>query len=260
VTWPKTFASIAWRLHPPASVPALAARGRSAKLSTADRRQAVDALAFIDEAPAADAMLKLAPEKGAVGELATWWLLNRMSNTWTNHNLAAALKVTGVYNPEAIKLEEMVVPKAPANAPEPSLEEVLALTGDAARGKTAVARCQTCHTIGGVGAELGPALDGWGRGKSAEVIATAILKPSADIASGYDGTELRTTDGVTIQGLLIKQGDPLMMRSQGGVTQIIPANRAGQRRRMMESLMMSPAAMGLTARDVADLVAFLRAN
>jgi putative membrane-bound dehydrogenase-like protein len=260
VAWSKPFAGIAWRLHPAAAVPAFAARARSSKLSMPERRQAVDAIAFIDEQPAADAMLKIAPEKGALGELATWWMLNRMSNTWANHNLAAALKVTGIYDPEAIKLAEIVVPKAAANAVEPTLEEVMALTGDAARGKTAAARCQMCHAIGGVGAELGPALDGWGRGKSAEVIANAILKPSADIASGYDGTEFRTTDGLTIQGLLVKQGDPMMMRSQGGVTQIIPANRVAQRRRMMESLMMSPAAMGLTARDVADLIAFLRVN
>ena len=50
----------------------------------------------------------------------------------------------------------------------------------------------------------------------------AIVQPNAEIAQGYDGTELRTNDGLTIQGLLIKQGDPLMMRSSGGVTQIIP--------------------------------------
>ena len=244
VAWPKTFAGMAWRLHVPAAVPAFAARARSSKLSMADRRQAIDALAFIDDVTAADAMLKLAPEKGAVGELATWWLLNRMSNSWTNHNLPAALKVTGIYDPETIKLEAMVVPKAPANTPEPSVEEVLALTGDAARGKTVVARCLMCHTIGGIGADVGPALDGWGRGKSAEVIATAIVKPSAEIAQGYDGTEIRTTDGLTIQGLLIKQGDPLMMRSHGGVTQIIPANRVTARRRMTESLMMSPRGWG----------------
>ena len=36
---------------------------------------------------------------------------------------------------------------------------------------------------------------------------------------------MRTKDGLTIQGLLIKQGDPLMMRSMGGLTQIIPADR-----------------------------------
>ena len=87
-----------------------------------------------------------------------------------------------------------------------------------------------CHTIGGTGAELGPALDGWGRGKSADVIATAIVDPNADIAQGYDGTEIRTKDGLTIQGLLIKQDDPLMMRSMGGVTQIIPEPRSAPRR------------------------------
>ena len=60
--------------------------------------------------------------------------------------------------------------------------------------------------------------------------------------------------------MLIKDGDPLMMRSMGGVTQIIPANRVAARRRMKESLMMGAAQLGLTAQDVADLVAFLRGN
>ena len=259
VAWPKPFASMAWRLHVPAAVPAFAARARSSKLSIAERRQAVDAIAFVDEAPAADAMLKIAPEKGAVGELATWWMLNRMSNTWAGHNLAAALKVTGIYDPDTIKLDSMVVPRPPANTPEPSIEEVVALTGNAARGKNVVTRCLMCHAVGGTGAEVGPALDGWGRGKSPEIIARAIVQPGAEIAQGYDGTEIKTTDGLTIQGLLIKQGDPLMMRSHGGVTQIIPAKRVADRpRRMTESLMMSPSSMGLTAQDVADLIAFLR--
>jgi putative heme-binding domain-containing protein len=115
-----------------------------------------------------------------------------------------------------------------------------------------------CHAIGGTGAELGPALDGWGRGKSAEVIARAIVQPSAEIAQGYDGMELKTTDGLTIQGLLIKDNDPLMIRSQGGFTQIVPVSRVASRRRMTDSLMMSAAQLGLTAQDVADLIAFLK--
>jgi hypothetical protein len=59
----------------------------------------------------------------------------------------------------------------------------------------------------------------------------------------------------------MKSGDPVMVRSMGGVTQIIPTNRvAGPPRRMKESLMMGAAQLGLTAQDVADLVAFLRSN
>ena len=94
----------------------------------------------------------------------------------------------------------------------------------------------------------------------AEVIATAIVTPDAEIAHGYDGRELRTNEGLTIQGVLIKQGDPLMMRSMGGVTQIVPLDRVGSRRRVQGSLMMSAAQLQLTEQDVADLVAFLSRN
>ena len=76
--------------------------------------------------------------------------------------------------------------------------------------------------------------------KSPEVIARAIVFPSAEIAQGYDATELHTTDGLTIQGLIIKQGDPVMIRSQGGVTQIVPPTRIASRQRMTRSLMLAP--------------------
>jgi putative membrane-bound dehydrogenase-like protein len=259
-TWSAAFARIAWRLHVPAAIPDLTARARSSKLSLADRRLAMDTLAFISDPAASAAMLDLAKAESPLREPATWWLLNRMSGDWTDHNLRPALKTAGIYDPDSIALKEAVVPPAPANLPELSVDEIVRLTGDATRGKTAATRCLMCHTFEGTGAELGPALDGWGRGKSADVIATALVRPNAEIAQGYDGTELRTKDGLTIQGLLIKQGDPLMMRSMGGITQIIPADRVASRRRLPESLMMSAAQLGLTAQDVADLVAFLRRN
>ena len=258
--WSPAFARIAWRLHVPAAVPDLVARAQASKLSPADRRLAVDTLAFVKDPAASKAMLALAGPKSALREQATWWLLNRLSNDWADHGLRPALKAAGIYDPESIELREVVVPKPAADLPELSIEEIVRLTGDAGRGKTTAARCVMCHSIEGVGAEVGPALDGWGRGKSAEVIATAIVRPNAEIAHGYDGMEIRTKDGLTIQGLLIKEGDPLMMRSMGGITQIIPADRVATRRRMSDSLMTSAAQQGLTTQDVADLVAFLRGN
>ncbi len=186
--------------------------------------------------------------------------MNLLTGDWASLGLGPALKTAGVYDPDAIVLKEAVIPPPSADLPTLSAEEISRLTGNAARGKETAARCQMCHNIGGTGAELGPVLDGWGRGKSSEVIATAIVNPNAEVAFGYDGTELKTKDGVTIQGVLIKQGDPLMMRSMGGVTQIIPADRVATRRRIPGSLMMSAAQLGLTAQDVADLVAFLKAN
>jgi putative heme-binding domain-containing protein len=225
-----------------------------------ERRLAMDTLAFIDDPAASKAMLALAEPDSAFKEQATWWLLNRMSSSWSEHGLRPILKTAGIYDPDAIVLREATVPRAAENLPTLSVVAIAKIKGDAAKGKETVTRCAMCHQVGGVGAEVGPALDGWGRGKSADVIATAIVNPGAEIAHGYDAWELRTNEGVTIQGVLIKQGDPLMVRSMGGTTQIIPLNRVGSRRRMPGSLMMSAAQLGLTEQDVADLVAFLRAN
>jgi putative heme-binding domain-containing protein len=242
----------------PAAVPDLTMRARAEKLPMADRRLALDTLAFVEDAAASKAMLALAAPSSPFREIATVWLLNRMSNTWASHGLGPALKSAGIYDPDTIVLKEVVVPPPAAGALEPSVAEVLKLTGNAQRGKDVSNRCLLCHTIAGTGNEVGPALDGWGRGKSPDVIATAIVDPNADIAQGYNGMEIRTKDGLTIQGMLIKQNDPIMMRSMGGVTQIIPEARVEARRAALRTLMMSPSQMNLTAQDVADLVAFLR--
>jgi putative heme-binding domain-containing protein len=203
-------------------------------------------------------MLTVAAADGPLREQATWWLLNRMSNTWAGHDLAPAMKRLGIYDPSSIVLKEAIVPAPTPDLPALSVDEIVRLTGNAARGKASSARCLMCHVINGVGADVGPGLDGWGAGKSAQVIAAAIVTPSAEIAAGFDATELQTKDGVTIHGLVIKQGDPLMMRSPGGVTQVIPADRVAARRPLRRSLMMSAAQLGMNAQDVADLIAFLR--
>jgi putative membrane-bound dehydrogenase-like protein len=260
LAWPSTFTWIAWRLHVPAAVGDVSARAESAKLPLADRRLALDTLAFIKDPAASKAMLAFARTDGPLREPATLWLLNRMTNDWSEYGLRPALKAAGIYDPETITLHEVVVPQPAPDLPELSVEDIAQRTGDAARGKNTAAACLMCHAIGGTGAELGPALDGWGRGKSPAVVATALVRPSAEIAQGYDGTEIKTKDGLTIQGLLIKEGDPLIVRSMGNVTQTIPADRVASRRRMTQSLMLSAAQLGLSAQDVADIVAFLRSN
>jgi putative membrane-bound dehydrogenase-like protein len=259
LAWSPTFARLAWRLHVPAAVNDLTARARSSKLSMADRRLAVDTLAFVKDPAASKAMLGLADAGNPLRDTAIFWLLNRLSGDWADHGLRPALKTAGIYDPDTIVLKEAVIPH-PTDVPELSIDEILRLNGDAARGKTAMTRCLTCHAVGGNGVEFAPVLDGWGRGKAADVIAKAIVQPSAEIAQGYEGTEIKTKDGLTIQGILIKEGDPLMMRSMGGMTQIIPADRVATRRRYPGSLMMSAAQLGMSAQEVADVVAFLRSN
>jgi putative heme-binding domain-containing protein len=87
--WPDAFADIAWRLHPPSAVDALAARASSKTLSPARRRQAVDAIAFVRDEKAAEAMAQLASAgPDDVRPLAAWWLKHRAENDWKDYSAA----------------------------------------------------------------------------------------------------------------------------------------------------------------------------
>jgi len=50
----------------------------------------------------------------------------------------------------------------------------------------------------------------------------------------------------------------LMMRTMGGATQMIPQDRVKARERLPRSIMISAAELGMSAQDVADVIAFLR--
>ena len=87
LSWSPAFARMAWRLHVAAAVPDLTARAQSPKLSLADRRLAVDTLAFVNDAAASKAMLALAAPDSPCASMAISWLLNRLSNDWAQYGL-----------------------------------------------------------------------------------------------------------------------------------------------------------------------------
>ena len=90
------------------------------------------------------------------------------------------------------------------------------------------------------------------------MVINSIVNPSADISQGYDGTIVTLHDGTIVHGLLDSGEDPLIVRSMGGVKQLIPANRVAKHQRLPRSLMLDAEQLGLKAQDVADLVAYLR--
>ncbi len=263
--WNSEFADIAWRLHVPAAVADHTERAKKTELGYETRKQALDALAFTENDDAAiEGVLEVASmaSTDALQADATWWLLNRANNLWSDKGLDQKLKEKGIYDPAKIQIVENMLPEPPANSADmyPPMDELVAMKGDATRGKVVAARCIVCHQIEGNGPIYGPALDGWGRTQTREVILRSIIDPSFDIAHGYDGTELKTKDGKTIHGLVISDGNPLMIRSMGGLTQTVPKGRIASEKKMDRSLMLSAAQLGLTAQDLADLVEYLKSN
>lgn len=256
-SWGDDFALITWRLHPVAAVPELQKRAADGKLTPEQRKLALDTLAFIPDATAAKAVLALAQDKSSpIHANIMWWLIKRSTDDWGAFGIAEELKKEGIFDPDSAKLVEVVTPPlVPATF---QVADVLKLKGSAANGAQLVTRCVMCHQFNGQGVEFGPNLDGWGRSQPAEIIAQAILEPGKDIAHGYDGQEIKTRDGVTIHGMPLTDGDIMIVRSMGGVNQFVPKSRVQKRSRLGRSMMLSAFQLGLSAQDVADIVAYMR--
>lgn len=258
VSWTPAYAKLVWRLTPEAATPQFAARARAASLSEADRVAAVTALGFTPTKAAADALIDLAATgKGRAQQQALWWVINYRKLRWEKFNLDAALKERGIYDPEKITINSIVVPE-PAPTQLPDATTIAALKGDPKVGADLFAACMLCHQLGDKGVDYAPNLTGWAQRQSTTVLIESIINPSADIAHGYDGMEITLKDGTIIHGLPMSGGDPVIVRSTGGVTQMIPANRIKNQKRLGRSLMLSAEQLGLTAQNVADLVAYLK--
>jgi putative membrane-bound dehydrogenase-like protein len=258
LSWPADYAQLVWRLTPAGAVPAFAARAGARQLDARDRLAAVTALGFIPTRDAAWALMDLAGgPAGPVREHAFWWLLNFRSSRWGEYNVEAELKARGLYDAEAVVVAPSIVPEQPPST-LPPVDEIARLSGNAQRGAELVQSCFLCHRLGDQGIDYGPDLTGWAQRQTTDVVINSIVNPSTDIAQGYDGTSLRLHDGTIVHGLLDSGEDPYVIRSMGGLKQLIPPNRVAERQRLRRSLMLSAEQLGMTAQDVADLVAYLR--
>jgi len=256
--WPVTYSDLIWELTPAANISDFSTRARAGELPTTERLKAVTALGFIPTREAVFALLDLAENgDGMVREHATWWLLNYGRSRWSGMGVEAELKSRGIYDPDNVIVAGSVVPEPPPSQ-MPPLEEIANLTGDASRGGPRSAICLTCHRIGDLGVDYAPSLTGWANRQTTTVAIDSIVNPSSNIAHGFDGYEITLNDETVIHGLIESRGDPLVVKSMGGIRQLIPADRVAQRQRMRRSLMLSPEQQGLSAQDVADIVAYLK--
>jgi putative membrane-bound dehydrogenase-like protein len=257
--WDDAFAQIAWRLHPSEAVSDFKARALNDKLTPDQRKLMLTAIAFAPGREAAGAMLELAHTKGfPMQDLAKWWLMNRKGNDWKAYDIDGSMKALGIYDPDKVKLVASPMPPPPANAPKLDLAQIAALKGDAKRGATAIATCYTCHRIGTAGVDFGPDLTTYGKQQTADILIQAIAQPSHTISHGFEGSEIKTTDGLVITGMVLSDSDPLIIKCMGGVVQTIPQSRITSRTKLKISLMYEPSMLGLTPQGIADIVAYLK--
>ena len=143
----------------------------------------------------------------------------------------------------------------------PSVTELLSMKGSAERGREVFrsesARCSACHTHTGFGQDIGPNLTAIQSKYGKSEILDAILNPSSAIAFGYDTYLVQTHDEVLYSGFLLAEGEDVILKDTQGDRHVITSEEIAVKKKQSLSVMPEGLAMGMSAQDIADLVAFL---
>ena len=91
------------------------------------------------------------------------------------------------------------------------------------------------------------------------MVIEAIINPSKDIAHGYDAKTVVTEAG-NIDGVVLSEADPVIVKSMGGPVQAIPKNKVKEIKRLGRSLMFNADMMGLDHQALADIAAYLASD
>ena len=137
--------------------------------------------------------------------------------------------------------------------------------GDLRRGhhvfNSAKAACATCHTIGYVGGTIGPDMTRIGSIRTERDLLEAIVYPSASFVRSYEPVKVTTKDGNVHNGILKKDApDEIVLVLAADKEVRIPRSEIDEFRMGTVSIMPAGLDQQLTKQDLADLIAFLRAN
>ena len=130
--------------------------------------------------------------------------------------------------------------------------------GDARRGLAVYDRiCGQCHLMNGRGNDVGPDITRNGRGHFEQLV-VSVFDPSLVIGEAYQSVTVLTVDGRIINGLVTEQSDQrLVLKIQGGKTQVIPQADIEAVQKSPQSLMPEGVEGQMTPQEVADLFALL---
>jgi len=137
-------------------------------------------------------------------------------------------------------------------------------TGDVRRGQAvfngAKAQCAACHKIGYVGGLVGPDLTRIGGIRTERDLLESIVFPSASFVRSYEPVRVVTADGRTLSGILKKDApDEIILTVAADKEERIARADVESISPGTVSVMPDGLDKQVTAQELADLVAFLRA-
>jgi putative heme-binding domain-containing protein len=147
----------------------------------------------------------------------------------------------------------------------PAIASLMSRPGDAARGKQILAesqkndlQCLKCHTIQGVGGNVGPDLSAIGKKASPENLFESILFPSKAIADQYLSWVIETQNGLQLTGLIVEETpDHITLRDANAKDTKIAKKDIASREKSLVSIMPADLLAYMTEDELVDMVAYL---
>jgi putative membrane-bound dehydrogenase-like protein len=145
----------------------------------------------------------------------------------------------------------------------PTIAALLDRKGDPARGQQVLIankdlQCLKCHTIRGVGGNIGPDLSVIGKKASRENLIESILLPSKAVADQYINWIVETKGGLALTGLIMEEtAEAITLRDANGKDTRLALKDIEARSKSPHSLMPADLLAYMTEDDLVDLVDYL---
>lgn len=118
--------------------------------------------------------------------------------------------------------------------------------------------CSACHSIGGVGGNIGPDLGALGTSQTVEFIAGAILFPQKEVKEGFNAVQVTLKNGDEHQGYVVNENsEKLVLRDTLLKQEVTLPRNSIQSKQNLGSVMPAGLADALTREEFRDLVRFL---
>jgi len=130
--------------------------------------------------------------------------------------------------------------------------------GDPGHGRQVfAATCAVCHSLGGQGGKIGPALDGGGA-HGLEAVLRNVITPNAAMEAGYRRFRVETKSGDVVEGMLAAQdAASVTVRQPNTEDQKFPRAELKRASFQRGSVMPEGLLEGLSGKDAADLLSFV---
>jgi putative heme-binding domain-containing protein len=153
-------------------------------------------------------------------------------------------------------------PKGRRLGTNPRASSILALTGDPGKGEELFLakelKCSACHRMGDKGVLLGPELTTIGKTRSRPELLESMLQPSLRVEPQFAAYNVKTLDGRSFTGLLVKRDDKQVVLKDGeNKTIAIDAGDVESVSPSRLSLMPDGLLAGLTPQEAAALLDYL---